>query len=199
MDSNQYFCPISHFQIIVGPYKSKPSFLSMTDVALYDSWINDLIDEAKSDTGTWSLATYTRLQSRIRKFSRVDCGVLVRQIMALLTDPSTTSTTRYKLSQICSVIHKFAIPEFQQLFALHGPTITHVCDNIVNPTHLGRPTTRLLLGICGKGAEQPKCSSADGRRWSESLLFRRTDVRQPRHESKSVEPGDGSSGSAVII
>jgi hypothetical protein len=82
----------------------------------------------------------------ICKFSPAMAEFCVKRIFATLFDPATASTTRYKLSQICSAIHALAIPDFDRLFKESGARIHELCGTI-KAGELGTPTVKLLQSL----------------------------------------------------
>jgi hypothetical protein len=122
-------------------------------------FIDDLIAEAQTNTGTWRLSTYVRMRDVIRKFPPAMAEVCVKRIFAHLLDAATTSTTRYKLSQICSAIHMLGLPDFDRLFREKEVQIQQLCD-LMKPSDLGAPTISFLHSLTAERRPHPSFGGA---------------------------------------
>jgi hypothetical protein len=148
--------------------------LSLED---YAAFTDQLIAEAESTTGTWTLATYHKLQNAVREFPLAACDSFLQRTLELLGADMTRLVTCYKLAQICSAIHTLRVPDFDRLFIAFEERASKTYERIAGAGYLGRPTVQLLQSL----ARQP------GRLG----LSLRGDQRKSRHHCCS-KPGFGS-------
>jgi hypothetical protein len=118
-------------------------------------FLDELIAEAESEQGTWSLATYTKIQTAAHFLSPESCNDLLQRMQRLITANSTDPTTRYKLAQIASAICVLKIPEFDRLFPEFEAHVSQSYDKIGDSGHLGPMTVRLLQSLTTKSAGTP--------------------------------------------
>jgi hypothetical protein len=111
------------------------------------SFIDLVISEAETDTGTWSLATYLKMRKVIPHFPGTDMALFVKRVVDLAAGPSTKPTTRYKLAQILSAVHALGLPEFERAVHEYHQTIEDSCEEINQSCDLGKPTVRLLKSL----------------------------------------------------
>jgi hypothetical protein len=147
----------------------------MSRQTLYRSLIKDLIAEAEAKTGTWKLATYLKMRAMIHQFTQCDCTLLVDRIVDLITRDDTELATTYKLSQMCSAIHKLSIPAFEHLFSEHRAAFEDVCKKIHSTRSLGGPTVQLLRSLA-----VPANRSRRARRQSVTPAVTNREFRVPR-------------------
>jgi hypothetical protein len=123
--------------------------------AQWSEFIDELIAEAESEQGTWSLATYTKIQTAARLFPLAFCDDLLQRMQQLITTDSTKPTTRYKLAQMASAIYTLKLPEFDRLFPAFEAHVSQAYDTIRGSGKLGPPTVNLLESLAIKGARTP--------------------------------------------
>lgn len=105
-----------------------------------------LLTEAKGDSGTWSLATYTKGRSLLESFQETDKrSILSRIIDSALMEPRVE--TNYKLAQMCTLIHSFRDPVYESVFKENEEKMAAKYAELEGKSELGRLTVRLLQSI----------------------------------------------------
>jgi hypothetical protein len=107
-------------------------------------FLNELIEEAESASGTWSLATYNSLRLRAIDLSEPDRRMLVSEIFERLLGASDAPSTCYKLAQILSAFRVMHFPEFDAVVRRYEEMIGRFCEQLNHATMLGGPTIKLL-------------------------------------------------------
>jgi hypothetical protein len=109
--------------------------------------VSELIKEAESAAGTWSLATYRALRVRATGFSPTDRRLLISEIFTRMFDASDKPSTCYKLAQILSAIHVMNFPEFEGVVRCYEEPLDRICRQLNQATMLGRPTLKLVQSL----------------------------------------------------
>jgi hypothetical protein len=125
----------------------------------WEPLLHEVLSEADSESGTWSMATYLKVRSSVMRFSPSDAEQFVKQIFDAFFHTSA-DRTRYKLAQILSAIHQFALPDFERAFAGHGDALLYHSEQFNRAGELGKPTAALLNSL---GQPPVRCTGAESR------------------------------------
>ena len=107
--------------------------------------IEKLIEEARSDSGTWSLKTYTVLRKDVERFDVESAAQCVDCIVTALRC-ETKPTTRYKLAQLCTILRSLRPPLFEDIFQKHQEEVESTYKEI-SEAELGHSTVKLLKSL----------------------------------------------------
>lgn len=108
--------------------------------------IIQVISEAKSGSGTWSLQTYADLRKVIDGFDAPLAHELVEAIMEGLFSEDKP-TTRYKLAQMCTILRSLKPQIFEPIFAEFRPKIESKYKEIEEADDIGHSTVKLLKSL----------------------------------------------------
>jgi hypothetical protein len=108
-----------------------------------------ILEEAKSDSGTWSFATYVRLRTEVPKLTPEQAALFVTRIIEEMIQPHASPLERFKLAQLCTLLTAPRFPDFRSstLFAPHAPRVLERMLAIEGSHELGKPTVKLLMGV----------------------------------------------------
>ena len=132
-------------------FSSKPEDL--------ENFVSELINEANSTNGTWSLATITKVQSSVQRFSNNDARYIFEKLMAELTDEGNNRepVTKYKIAQMFALLKSKQMCSLSDLVAEHKTEIMQVVAKTKSGP-LGSAISQLLSSLYM--ATPPKPTSA---------------------------------------
>jgi hypothetical protein len=155
------------------------------------TFFDTVLQEAASDSGTWSLSTYTTFRGRIADISPFEGKAILDSFFSLILDGATKPITRYKLSQLCSAVHTFRLPHCEEVFCEYAPSIREIVGKLDDGDPLSRPTAHLLTSLFAGAVVLPKPSQEHGRRLSHGAV-RLCGRRLPRQAmSYTPQPNSG--------
>jgi hypothetical protein len=88
----------------------------------------DVLMEAKRATGTWSLATYSRITGTLVTLPAADVRLFLTKIVEQLLTDETPTSERYKLAQICTMCRQKFYPGVADVLALYHSPILALID-----------------------------------------------------------------------
>jgi hypothetical protein len=139
----------------------------------FEAFLKDVVSEAGSDSGTWSLATCMRLRSLFPRLSPSDASLFIGEVVRIIVSPACKPLERYKLAQMCTAIHAMALPHAETFLRTCQVLIEQFYSQIDEAHLLGKPTIQLLQFLY-KGAPNVRRGSAPGeghhRRGSAALI-----------------------------
>lgn len=112
----------------------------------FDLLINDLFAEANSAQGTWSLAMHDRVIKSLPYFYKQDVEYLTDKTVEMILADDTKNVTRYKLSQLCTILNSRHLPYFLESFLLHKDQIGQLIEKIRSEP-LGEAISKLLTSV----------------------------------------------------
>jgi hypothetical protein len=77
---------------------------------------NNIINEAYSETRTWSASFYEDLLKAISKMSKYEASVLVKILMDEIFQKNSAPFGQFKLCQVCSIIKSQQLDSFHHVF-----------------------------------------------------------------------------------
>jgi len=80
------------------------------------SFEKDLFTEASNEYGTWSYVSCRKIDAIIPRFRKIEANQFVSDIVEKMLDQSSNTLTKYKLSQLCSLIAMKKLPQFAESF-----------------------------------------------------------------------------------
>jgi hypothetical protein len=119
-----------------------------------------LITEAQSQSGTWSLSTYSTLRAMAPRFSRMEAAALASRIMEAVLNPDASPSTRYKLAQLTSLITKMGVDVFRGVFLPFEGKVTDICSTIEDSHELAVPTVKLLMSLFRQSGSERQASAS---------------------------------------
>jgi hypothetical protein len=138
-----------------------------TEVAAF---LDCILKEAASDSGTWSLSTYTEFRGRITEMAPHEGKTFLDAFFALILDDTTKPVTRYKLSQLCSATHTFKIPHCEEIFHEYGPAVREMLGKLDDANPLSRPMAHLLTSLLVEVVVMAHSAPEHGRRLSHGAV-----------------------------
>ena len=140
-----------------------------------------LLEEARSSSGTWSLKTYASIRTSVERFDLESIVQFADSIVeALLTE--TKPTTRYKLAQMCTILRSLRTP-LEGVFQKHQQRIeAHYKE--IEEADLGHSTVKLLKSLFQELAKRRGSSGLT----APSIHMRETKVN-PQLFARTPEPG----------
>jgi hypothetical protein len=97
-----------------------------------EAFINDVLEESKSSTGTWSLATHNRLTAFISVSTADEIIFLIDAITKELISPDCGSSARFKLAQLCTTVRR-ACPAIAPRFTEFQEELAAVAARTADP------------------------------------------------------------------
>jgi hypothetical protein len=155
------------------------------------AFLESVLEEAASDSGTWSLTTYTGFRGRVATMAPCEGKVVFDAFFSVILDDTAKPVTRYKLSQLCSAAHTFKIPHCEDVFREYAPSIREMLDRLDQAQPLSRPMAHLLTSLLTEIIIQPNSGPEHGRRLSHGAV-RLCGRRVPRHAmARTPQPNSG--------
>ncbi|KAH0787447.1 hypothetical protein GPJ56_008642 [Histomonas meleagridis] len=135
--------------------------LRMTALRITDFYdlINDLMREALSATGTWSLASIQKLKTKIFAFSMRESEIFIEEILKTLTDANTSPNSQFKIAQLLTTVHSMRINTVELAFQTHRERIEAIFPDIDSKQPFGRLTVSLLKSIYQGFQQMPRAES----------------------------------------
>ncbi|OHS97310.1 hypothetical protein TRFO_36501 [Tritrichomonas foetus] len=96
--------------------------------ATLQSFTDSILKEAESSSGTWSLATYSQIKEKVLSFDSCESQFFFDTILERLIDTNTETHVRYKLSQLCCIIHSMNVPSIEEYFKSSQQTILKISE-----------------------------------------------------------------------
>lgn len=121
-----------------------------------ETLIAELIEEATSETHTWSLASMQKVRAVTQRLTNYDVEFFVQEIFKQMEEPEAKPETRFKFAQLLNMMKSNQCPCFSQIILQHKTevmTITGICRG----KKLCDPTTQLLNSLFA--VERPKFAS----------------------------------------
>jgi hypothetical protein len=136
---------------------------------------SDVLTEAKLSTGTWSLATYSRVTGTLAGLLPDDVRLFLTKIIEQLLASGTPTSERYKLAQICTMCRQKFYPVVAEVLMLYNSQIQALIETI-GTDPLAPAVANLLRSLC----EMPPQSTTGRIRnsQSESILSSRPTQRR---------------------
>jgi hypothetical protein len=134
------------------------------------AFLDALLEEAASDSGTWTLSTYTAFRARIADMAPYEGKAILDSLFALILNAATKPVTLYKLSQLCSAVHTFKLPHCEAVFHEYGPAIHEMLARLDDAHPLSRPIAHLLTSLLTEVVVLPHSGPEHGRRLSHGAI-----------------------------
>jgi hypothetical protein len=96
------------------------------------AFIHDVLEESRSPSGTWSLATHNRLASFLGESSPETIDSFVFEMTKQLTDPACPSVQRFKLAQLCTTVRRIC-PRMSTVFEAFKGELMEVAARTADP------------------------------------------------------------------
>ena len=152
-----------------------------------------IIDEARSETGTWKLATINEIRKIIFSLSDSEIETFLTPIIELIIKQDdgndqiqVSQRCRYKLAQLCSLLHNYKIPHIDTFLKSYADKFDIVSKNVQADLPLGNATAKLLMSLNNPNFKRR--GSANGTAIIKSQIMINSDLNQ-RVSSKTPEPG----------
>jgi hypothetical protein len=110
------------------------------------SLCSDVLNEAGCPSGTWSLATHTRINAAMMERSAEDIDYFMTAVIERLVLPDVDITVRFKLAQICTMCRQKHAARVEPVLARYQPRITALAESMDTNT-LEPAVARLLLSL----------------------------------------------------
>ena len=123
-----------------------PRMSRRTSSAELSALIAQVLDEARSGSGTWSLRTYADLRKVIEGFSDDMAREFADSVVTAIFDEDTP-TTRYKLAQMCTILRSLKPPMFEQVFQQYQADLETKYKEIEEADDIGHSTVKLLKSL----------------------------------------------------
>lgn len=117
-----------------------PRYMHLTEL------LGEIMEEAKSNSGTWKLATHTKLRDAVEEFGADDANRFVDAIMKTILSEQS-DLTRFKLAQICTMLHCLKLPVFEGVFGNYETLLFLKYSSLEGDSELGRAAVRLLKSL----------------------------------------------------
>jgi hypothetical protein len=106
----------------------------------------DVLVEARSGSGTWSLATHRRITEMISGFRPADFEVFLGPVLERLCAQEAPIDERFKLCQLCTMVHQKASSVTLEIFDRARTDLMEVLAQ-TESAPLGRPISRLVFSL----------------------------------------------------
>jgi hypothetical protein len=117
---------------------------TVSDTAI-DALCLELLEEAKTESGTWLLATHNRLIEMISHISAESFERFFVQIIKALILPTASGRERFKLAQICTLCRGKQCPRVNDLLLFYRKEILEATNPMGDP--LDEPIAKLLASL----------------------------------------------------
>jgi hypothetical protein len=134
------------------------------------AFLEGVLEEAASESGTWSLPTYMAFRARIAEADPQEAKAMLYSFISLILDGATKPVTRYKLSQLCSAVHTFNLRHCEDVFREYMPLIRDMLEKLDNGHPLSRPITHLWGSLLAEVIVLPHPNAEHGRRLSQGAV-----------------------------
>ena len=122
--------------------------------------ISSLIDEARSDSGTWSLATYNNLTETFPKCSLTEARLITSKLVQEFLNNETTPRTRYKLAQLFSLFKNQKIKVFHDSLLTFGTEINQFIDeNLRHGDQLSNAAANLMKSTLSASSQKVQATT----------------------------------------
>lgn len=143
------------FIVIVYPIENSHNHTSMTRARSLSPGMQNIvgrvIEEANSETDSWSLATYTAVRNATRSVTGQMAMSFVAPIMQELLKDGQTVLTRYKLAQMCTILKATPSQQFGGAFQRYEASVAAIYAELECGGDLGRGTAQLLRTLFRSG------------------------------------------------
>ena len=133
-------------------HASKPNFEQLCE---------DILNEAKRPTGTWCLATYSRVDDAVHFFKNQEVANFLEVVIARITAPDALIGERFKLVQLCTMIRQKRGDDVKDVFASHRTELLGIKDSIQKES-LGTAVMKLINSLYAAPRERVSSPSPPG-------------------------------------
>lgn len=127
----------------------------------FEQLCQDILSEAKSSTGTWCLATYSRVDDAVHFFQKQEVANFLNVVIARITSPDAVVGERFKLVQLCTMIRQKRGDDVKDVFASHRAELLGVKDSI-QKEGLGTAVMKLINSLYAAPREKVSSQSPPG-------------------------------------
>jgi hypothetical protein len=141
---------------------------------------NDVLDEARTTTGTWSLAMHSRIRDTIPSLREDEIERFIREIVFRLMQPDISTSERFKLAQLCTMCDAKGIPGINAVLREHKQQMIDSAE-MAGDDPLKGAVLKLLGSLC-----RDKSDSGSPRRILRPLPPPRAFVQRSRSHVSDV-------------
>jgi hypothetical protein len=110
------------------------------------SLCSDVLNEASLPSGTWSLATHTRINAAMVERTTDDIEYFMTRVIERLILPGVDITERFKLAQVCTMCRQKHAARVEPILARYQSGITALADSM-NTDSLEPAVAKLLVSL----------------------------------------------------
>jgi hypothetical protein len=114
--------------------------------------VDDIIAEADSDSGTWTLSTTIKVRNSVATFNQSDITYFVGALMDVVLREGTKVNTIYTMAQLSTFLVKLAIPILHDAFKPYEEKILTACVQLEGNDDLGKATATLFHSVFTESA-----------------------------------------------
>ena len=136
--------------------------------------VTRVIEEARTQIGTWSCASIRSIESELRKMHQNKIDYFVHQLLLFASKPETDNNLKLKIAQLLSSLRSFFLPGVQTSLKQSEELISQIISNI-GDGRLSDATKRMFSNLT-----------------KDVHIISTVPKRSVRIKSNSVQPGSRS-------
>jgi len=105
---------------------------------------NEFFKEAEAQSGTWSLESIGKLNEFVIRFKQCEANQFISDIAKKIISQETLPLTRFKLSQLCRIISKKRLPQFEFSFDIVKNDLLSFCNKLTKGNLVDATVTHIL-------------------------------------------------------
>jgi hypothetical protein len=116
--------------------------------------ISQVLDEAKSPTGTWTLATHSQVDDALLQSPASDVEHFMSEVIKRIISPESEQGERFKLSQLCTMARQKQYLNVEQVFIRYKNDLQATARAVPN-SPLGHAAARLIESLFQERPQRP--------------------------------------------
>jgi hypothetical protein len=115
---------------------------------------SQVLDEAKSSTGTWTLATHSQVDDALAQSPASDVELFMSEVIKRIISPESEQGERFKLSQLCTMARQKQYSNVDQVFIRYKNDLQATARTVPD-SPLGHAAARLIESLFQERPARP--------------------------------------------